>query len=66
MTEKMFMTIRQVAMTGVLSECHLRVMQKQGRLPGVRRGNRFLVNYPMLVEMLNEESKKNVKGGLTQ
>lgn len=66
MTEKMFMTIRQVAMTGVLSEYHLRLMQKQGRLPGFHRGNRFLVNYPMLVEMLNEESKKNVKGGLTQ
>lgn len=66
MTEKMFMTIRQVAMTGILSEYILRVKLKKGELPGIWVGNRFAVNYPMLVEMLDEESKKNMKGGLTQ
>lgn len=58
-----FMTIRETAATGILSEHHLRLMQKQNRLPGIYTGNRFLVNYKMLVERLNAESAENVEGG---
>lgn len=51
-----FMTIRETAKTGMISEHHLRLMEKQGRLPGVRVGNRFKVNVQQLVEQLNRES----------
>ncbi len=55
-TVKNFLTIRQTARTGVLTEYTLRLMEKQGRLPGIRSGNRFLVNVPLLVEQLDRES----------
>lgn len=51
-----FMTIRETAKTGIISEHHLRLMEKQGRLPGVRVGNRFKVNVNLLMEQLNRES----------
>lgn len=61
--EKRFMTIREVAKTGILTEHHLRLLEKQNRLPGVRSGNRFKVNLPLLIEQLDAESREAVKGG---
>lgn len=61
--EKRFMTIREVAKTGILTEHHLRLLEKQNRLPGIRSGNRFKVNLPLLIEQLDDESKEAVKGG---
>ena len=58
-----FMTIRETAATGILSEHQLRLMKKQNQLPGIYTGNRFLVNYQMLVERLNAECAENVEGG---
>ena len=58
----MFMTIRETAKTGMISEHHLRLMEKQGRLPGLRVGNRFKVNVPLLVEQLNRESLAQASG----
>lgn len=55
-----FKTIRQTAATGILPEHRLRLMQKQGSLPGIQVGNRFLVNVDLLVELLNAASKKAV------
>lgn len=55
-TAQKFVTIRQAASTGVLSEYTLRLMEKQGRLPGIRSGKRFLVNLPLLIEQLDRES----------
>lgn len=55
-----FYTIRQTAKTGILSEHNLRLRQKQGRLPHIMCGNKVMVNYPLLIEQLNEESKKAV------
>lgn len=54
-------TIRQTAATGILPEFRLRQMQKQGRLPGVYSGNRFLVNVDMLTELLQNETKQSIK-----
>lgn len=51
-----FLTIRQTAATGVLSEHHLRLMEKQGRLPGIRTGKTFRVNFEMLLAQLDRES----------
>lgn len=55
-----FKTIRQAAAAGVTSEHHLRLLVAQGRCPGLRVGNRFLVNVTALCEMLDEESRKAV------
>lgn len=56
-----YLTIRQTAAKGPISECLLRQMEKQGRLPGVRSGNRFLVNYNLLLEQLETESRLNCR-----
>lgn len=36
-------------------------MQKQGILPGIQAGNRFLVNVSALVELLDSMSRKEAK-----
>lgn len=61
-----FLTIRETAKTGILSEHHLRIMEKQGRLPGVRVGNRFKVNFDLLVDQLNQESTNEAKAASGQ
>ncbi len=53
-----FMTIREVAKTGLISEHYLRLMTAQKRLPGIYSGNRFKVNYGALVEQLEHESRE--------
>lgn len=58
-----FLTIRQTAATGIVSEHLLRQWQKQGRLPGIQTGNRFLVNYKMLVEDLQIASREAATQG---
>ena len=56
-TAPKFLTIRETAATGILSEHHLRLMAKRGELPGIYAGTRFKVNYPLLIEKLNRESE---------
>lgn len=56
-----FKTIRQTAATGILSEHRLRILVAQGKCPGIKTGNRFLVNNEALVEMLEAESRQAVK-----
>lgn len=51
-----FLTIRQTAALGVISQHHLRLMVAQGRCPGIRVGNRFMVNVPLLMEQLERDS----------
>ena len=57
----MFMTIRETAKTGIISEYHLRMMERQGKLPGVRVGSRFKVNVDLLVDQLNRESAERAQ-----
>ena len=57
-TAPKLLTIRQTAATGIVSEHFLRLMLKQNRLPGIYSGSRFLVNYELLIEQLNQESRK--------
>jgi len=61
MTEKTFLTIRETAATGILSEHALRLMVKQNRLPCIKVGVKCLINYPLLLEILDSESQKAVK-----
>lgn len=51
-----FPSIRGAAERGPLSEYCLRLMLKQGNLPGVYSGKKFLVNYDRLIEQLNGEA----------
>ena len=56
---KVFLTIRETAKTGILSEHSLRLLQKQGRIPFIMVGNKCLINYPLLLATLNQESEAN-------
>lgn len=57
-----FMTIRQTAAAGYDTEFHLRLLLKQGKLPGFFSGRTFKVNVPMFVEMLDQESRAQTSG----
>lgn len=56
-----FLTIRETARLGVMSEHHLRLMQKAGRLPGIQTGNTFRVHLEQLIDQLNAESAATVQ-----
>lgn len=53
-----FPSIRETARRGPLSEYCLRLMLKQGDLPGVYSGRKFLVNYEQLLAQLNASDGK--------
>lgn len=53
-----FQSIRKTARRGPLSEHCLRLMLKQGNLPGVYSGRKFLVNYEKLLAQLNASDGK--------
>ena len=55
-----YKTIRQ---TKILPEHRLRLMLKQGKLPGIQVGNRFPVNVDLLEKQLEQESRLAVKKG---
>ena len=55
--------IRKLGERGFLTESRLRKMHKQGKLPGIWSGKKFLVNVPRLNEELDRESKKQLNGG---
>lgn len=56
-----FKTIRQTAATGILPEYRLRLMVAAGTCPGIKVGNRFLINVTALAEQLDRMSRE--KGG---
>ena len=56
-----YLTIRQVAATGVLSEHAIRIMEKQGKIPCLKVGKKTMINYPLFLEALNCESRKAVQ-----
>jgi len=56
-----FMTIKETAMTGILPECCLRRMARKGELPAIKTGNKTLINFDRLVDLLN-----NLDGQIVQ
>lgn len=52
-SKPVFMTIKQIANEGILSEYCLRQMEKRGELPCVYSGRKCLVNYSRFLERLN-------------
>lgn len=57
-TTPKFMTIREVARTGILSEYCLRIMVKEGKIPHIMAGTKCLINYTLLLDWLTKESLK--------
>ena len=57
MSDKRFLTIRQIAKSGLLSEHYLRMLEAQKKLPGIYSGRTKYVNVPMLIEQLDNESR---------
>ncbi len=51
-----YMTVNETVKYSGLSENMLRNWIKQGRCPGIRNGNRFLINVDMLEKQMREES----------
>ena len=52
-TKPKMLTIRETAKTGILPEYALRTLVKQGKIPGIQVGTKFLVNYDRLCDWLN-------------
>lgn len=48
------LTIRETARTGILPETALRRLAAENRLPALKVGNRVLINYDRLIQMLDE------------
>lgn len=61
-----FKTIRQTAAMGLMTEHYLRLLVAQGNCPGIRSGNRFMVNVEALAEQLDAESRQNCKAVAAQ
>lgn len=55
-----FKTIRQTAALGFVTEHRLRLMVADGSVPGIKTGNRFMVNVDALAEQLDRQSRANV------
>lgn len=53
-----FKTIRQTAAAGILPEYRLRLMVAAGTCPGIKTGNRFMVNVTALAEQLDRMSRE--------
>lgn len=58
-TAKNFYNISDTARMTGLSSYWIRQQLKAGKLPHVRCGNRYLVNLPAMLEVLNAESESN-------
>lgn len=57
---KTFLSVREVARTGLISEYALRLLLKsENRPPFIKIGQKQLVNYPALVDWLNQQSTEN-------
>lgn len=56
---KTYMTIRQTARGTGLPEGMLRARLKRNKLPGFYAESRYYINVPLLMEMLDAESRLN-------
>lgn len=56
---KTYMTIRQTARETGFYEGMLRTRLKHNKLPGFYAGNRYYINVPLLMEMLDAECRLN-------
>jgi hypothetical protein len=57
-----YLTIKQTAKRGIITEFQLRKMLRAGELPGFYSGKTYKVNVPMLIDKLDAMSAVN--GGM--
>ena len=48
-----FMTVKELASTGILSEYCIRRMLKEGKIPAIYTGKKALINFDVLCKQLN-------------
>ncbi len=65
MTEKnkKFLTVREVAATGILTEYAIRLLLKQKKIPAIYINRKALINYPLLLESLDKQSIQQIDMG---
>ena len=56
-----YASIRQTAQIVGVSECFLRRLEKQGKLPGFKSGVKHVVNVPQLQAMLDSGMSNDVE-----
>lgn len=56
---KTYMTIRETASETGLAAGTLHTLLKRNKLPGFYSGSRYYINVPLLMEMLDAESRLN-------
>lgn len=56
---KLFMSIREIAKTGLISEYTLRRLVKENKINCIYSGNKCLINYQTLEEQLNHLGGSN-------
>ena len=56
--DKRFLTIRQFCRIHGLSETLVRSRVADGTCPGLHSGNRFMVNVPLFLDILDKESMR--------
>ena len=58
---KTFLTVREAARTGILSEYAIRLMLKSDNPPPhITVNKKVMINYPLFIEWLDNESNKVV------
>ena len=62
--DKMFCTIRETVRISGLSERYLRRLCREGKLPGIYCGTRFMVNLPIPVDMMTRPKPEEPEGQL--
>lgn len=63
---KTYMTIRQTAIETGLAVGTLRTRLKRNKLPGFYAGNRYYINVPLLMEMIDAECRLNASLDLAE
>ena len=56
-TIPVFLSIRETAKSGILTEYRLRCMEKSGELPCIYAGKKCLINFDLLIAQLNDLQK---------
>lgn len=56
-----YLSIREACIATGLSQYYLRSGCKQGTVPHIMVGSKYLINIPLLLKLLEEESKEAVQ-----
>ena len=60
---QVFMSIPEAAKYTGLAACFIRKGVKDGTIPAINAGKKYLVNIPLMIEKLNKESEQRSYNG---